>query len=69
LPRNSAVRKINELVKRARLAKVNAHVVTYLKNQMPMMMGAKKKQDQLIADMGIDIVVYDNMDVYLSISL
>jgi EH domain-containing protein 1 len=65
LPRNSAVRKINELVKRARLAKVNAHVVTYLKNQMPMMMGAKKKQDQLIADMGIDIHIDIDIDMLI----
>jgi hypothetical protein len=52
LPRNSAVRKINELVKRARLAKVNAHVISHLKAQMPMMLGQKKKQDALLADLG-----------------
>jgi hypothetical protein len=52
LPRNSAVRKINELVKRARLAKVNAHVISHLKAQMPMMLGQKKKQEALLADLG-----------------
>lgn len=52
MPRNSAVRKINELVKRARLAKVNAHIVSYLKQQMPVMMGHKKKQESLLADLG-----------------
>mmetsp|Transcript_19381 Transcript_19381/g.39114 ORF Transcript_19381/g.39114 Transcript_19381/m.39114 type:complete len:534 (-) Transcript_19381:257-1858(-) len=48
LPRNSAVRKINELVKRVRLAKVHAYIVGYLKEQMPVMMGHAKKQAQLI---------------------
>jgi hypothetical protein len=48
LPRNSAVRKINELVKRVRLCKVHAYLIGYLKDQMPMMMGHAKKQKQLI---------------------
>lgn len=51
LPRNSAVRKINELVKRARLAKVNAYVISHLKEKMPMMTGFKKKQEELIRGM------------------
>mmetsp|Transcript_96329 Transcript_96329/g.274498 ORF Transcript_96329/g.274498 Transcript_96329/m.274498 type:complete len:573 (+) Transcript_96329:392-2110(+) len=51
LPRNSAVRKINELVKRARLAKVNAHLISYLKSQMPSFSGHAKKQKELIADL------------------
>ncbi|CAE7704487.1 Ehd1, partial [Symbiodinium microadriaticum] len=46
LPRNSAVRKINELVKRVRLAKVHAYVIGYLREQMPMFMGREKKQKQ-----------------------
>uniref|UniRef100_A0A7S3HF70 Calmodulin n=1 Tax=Spumella elongata TaxID=89044 RepID=A0A7S3HF70_9STRA len=48
LPRNSAVRKINELVKRVRLAKVHAYIIGHLKEQMPVMMGHAKKQAQLI---------------------
>jgi len=48
LPRNSAVRKINELVKRVRLCKVHAYIISYLKEQMPMLMGHAKKQAQLI---------------------
>jgi hypothetical protein len=47
LPRNSAVRKINELVKRVRTAKVHAYVIGYLKEQMPVMMGHAKKQQQV----------------------
>ena len=52
LPRNSAIRKINELVKRVRLAKVHAYIIGHLKEQMPMLLGQAKKQQQLIADMG-----------------
>jgi EH domain-containing protein 1 len=47
LPRNSAVRKINEIVKRVRLAKVHAYVIGYLKEQMPMLMGHAKKQKEV----------------------
>lgn len=51
LPRNSAVRKINELVKRVRAAKVHAYIISYLKEQMPMLMGKAKTQNKLIADL------------------
>lgn len=51
LPRNSAVRKINELVKRVRLCKVHAYIIGYLKEQMPMFMGKDKKQKQLCAEL------------------
>lgn len=34
LPKNNAIRKINELVKRSRLAKVHAYIISYLKNEM-----------------------------------
>jgi proline racemase len=47
LPRNSAVRKINELCKRVRTAKVHAYIIAHLKEQMPMMMGHSKKQKQV----------------------
>eukprot|EP00177_Eucheuma_denticulatum_P003038 GFKZ01005467.1.p1 GENE.GFKZ01005467.1~~GFKZ01005467.1.p1 ORF type:complete len:625 (-),score=80.36 GFKZ01005467.1:1686-3560(-) len=47
LPRHSAVRKINELVKRARLARVHALLVTHLKASMPILWGHKKKQERL----------------------
>ncbi|GMH66152.1 hypothetical protein TrST_g11448 [Triparma strigata] len=51
LPRNSAVRKINELVKRARKCKVHAYIMAYLRSQMPSMTGKQKKQEQLIKDL------------------
>jgi hypothetical protein len=47
LPRTSAVRKINELVKRARLAKVHALLITKLRNDMPLLWGHKRTQDKL----------------------
>jgi GTPase SAR1 family protein len=48
LPRNSAVRKINELVKRVRACKVHAYIIAYLREQMPMFYGQNKKQVSLI---------------------
>lgn len=51
LPRQSAVRKINELVKRIRKVKALAYIIGYLKAQMPTVMGKEKKQQKLIQDM------------------
>jgi GTP-binding protein EngB required for normal cell division len=51
LPRNAAIRKVNELVKRARMAKVHALVVGHLKSQMPSLFGHAAKQQELIGDM------------------
>lgn len=51
LPRQSAVRKINELVKRIRKVKTLAYIIGYLKSQMPNLMGREKKQQKLIADL------------------
>jgi len=51
LPTNSAVRKVNELVKRARLVKVHAYLISYLKKQMPALWGSKQKKEELIRDM------------------
>lgn len=48
LPRYAAVRKINELVKRARLSIVHAHIIAHLKTEMPSLFGKEKKQRELI---------------------
>lgn len=48
LPKYAAVRKINELVKRARMAKVHAYIIGHLKNEMPSMFGKNKRQEELI---------------------
>lgn len=50
LPRNAAVRKVNELVKRARMARVHALIIGHLKAQMPFF-GSSSKQKELIAKM------------------
>ena len=50
LPRNAAVRKINELVKRARMARVHAQIVGHLKSQMPYF-GQQSKQKQLLENL------------------
>jgi len=51
LPRQSAVRKINELVKRIRKVKTLSYIIGYLKQQMPNLMGKEKKQQKLINDL------------------
>ncbi|NXI73039.1 EHD2 protein, partial [Anseranas semipalmata] len=49
LPRNSALRKLNDLVKRARLVRVHAHIISRLKKEMPSVFGKDNKKKQLIA--------------------
>jgi len=51
LPRQSAVRKINELVKRIRKVKTLSYIIGYLKQQMPSLVGKEKKQQKLINDL------------------
>lgn len=51
LPRSAAVRKLNDLIKRARLAKVHAYLIAHLKSKMPSMLGKEKKQKELIANL------------------
>lgn len=51
LPRYAAVRKINELVKRARMARVHALIIGHLKSQMPSLFGANSKQKQLLENL------------------
>lgn len=48
LPRNSAIRKLNDLGKRARIAKVHAYIIDELKSQMPSMFGKNSKRNELI---------------------
>ncbi|KAG0248616.1 hypothetical protein BG011_010079 [Mortierella polycephala] len=51
LPRNAAIRKVNEIVKRARLAKVHAYIIGHLKKEMPAVFGKKSRQRELIRDL------------------
>jgi hypothetical protein len=48
LPRNAALRRINELVKRTRSVKVHAHIIHYLRKQMPKAWGKREKQERLV---------------------
>eukprot|EP01124_Arcella_intermedia_P019482 TRINITY_DN267_c0_g1_i1.p1 TRINITY_DN267_c0_g1~~TRINITY_DN267_c0_g1_i1.p1 ORF type:complete len:512 (-),score=109.11 TRINITY_DN267_c0_g1_i1:36-1487(-) len=48
LPRNSSVRKINELVKRARLVRTHMYIMAHLKSKMPVLIGKETAQKELI---------------------
>nr|KAF6406657.1 EH domain containing 2 [Molossus molossus] len=48
LPRHAALRKLNDLVKRARLVRVHAYIISYLKKEMPSVFGKDNKKKQLI---------------------
>lgn len=48
LPQQSVMRRINELVKRARSVKVHAYIIHYLRKQLPYTWGKKEKQKRLI---------------------
>nr|CAH7721704.1 unnamed protein product [Callosobruchus chinensis] len=45
LPKNSALRKLNDLIKRARLAKVHAYIIAEIKKEMPVFNKENKKKD------------------------
>eukprot|EP01086_Lenisia_limosa_P005141 TRINITY_DN2133_c0_g1_i3.p1 TRINITY_DN2133_c0_g1~~TRINITY_DN2133_c0_g1_i3.p1 ORF type:complete len:589 (-),score=115.85 TRINITY_DN2133_c0_g1_i3:45-1685(-) len=48
LPRNSVVRRVNDLVKRARLLRVHTAVISHLKKNMPSVFGKQKAQTKMI---------------------
>ena len=50
LPKHCALRKLNDLIKRARLAKVHALVISHLAKNMPMF-GKEKAKAKMIADL------------------
>lgn len=51
LPRNAALRKLNDLIKRARLAKVHAYIISALKKDMPTVFGKEGKKKDLIKNL------------------
>lgn len=51
IPRKSCDRRINEFVKRARAARINALIISHLRGQMPSMMGKAKAQAKLIENL------------------
>lgn len=58
LPRNAALRKLNDLIKRARLSKVHAYIVSELRKDMPSMFGKDGKKKDLIKNLG---QIYDKI--------
>ncbi|CAG2118529.1 unnamed protein product, partial [Medioppia subpectinata] len=52
LPRNAALRKLNDLIKRARLAKVHAYIISSLRKEMPSVFGKESKKKELIKHLG-----------------
>ncbi|XP_012633457.1 EH domain-containing protein 1 [Microcebus murinus] len=52
LPRNAALRKLNDLIKRARLAKVHAYIISSLKKEMPNVFGKESKKKELVSNLG-----------------
>ncbi|KAJ8775414.1 hypothetical protein K2173_023179 [Erythroxylum novogranatense] len=48
IPKKACDRRINEFVKRARAAKIHAHIISHLKKEMPAIMGKAKAQQRLI---------------------
>ena len=57
LPQNAVMRRINELVKRARSVKVHAYIIHYLRKQMPYAIGRKEKQFQLIQRLENELIM------------
>uniref|UniRef100_A0A2N9GVF1 Dynamin-type G domain-containing protein n=1 Tax=Fagus sylvatica TaxID=28930 RepID=A0A2N9GVF1_FAGSY len=56
IPKKACNRRINEFVKRARAAKVHAHIISHLKNEMPLMIGKAKAQQRLIDNLSDEFV-------------
>lgn len=52
LPKNAALRKLNDLIKRARLAKVHAYIIAALRKDYPAVFGKEAKKKELIKGLG-----------------
>ncbi|CAM8948708.1 unnamed protein product [Rhodiola kirilowii] len=48
IPKKACDRRINEFVKRARAAKIQAYIISHLKKEMPAMIGKAKARQRLI---------------------
>lgn len=51
LTRTAAVRKVNDTIKRARLAKVHAYILSQLRSEMPSFFGKQSKKEELIRNL------------------
>lgn len=61
LPRQSAMRKVNELVKRARLARVHAFTIEHLRRELPSFFGKASKQAKLIENISEEFTKVQKM--------
>lgn len=52
LPMNAAVRKVNEMIKRARYVRVHALIMNHLRQEMPSMFGKGSTKARLLANLG-----------------
>ncbi|KAH8859859.1 EH domain-containing protein isoform 1 [Schistosoma japonicum] len=66
LPANGTLRKLNDFIRRTRLAKVHAYVISYLKKEMPSMLGKDSKKKELINNLS---KVYDTISRTQKISI
>lgn len=57
LPQNAVMRRINEMVKRARSVKVHAYIIHYLRKQLPYTWGKREKQERLIGRLERELVM------------
>ena len=62
----ASTKQINEFVKRARAAKIHAHIIGHLKKEMPAMMGKAKAQQKLIDNLADE---FGKVPIPLSIHL
>ena len=53
LPKYAAIRKINDFIKRARMAKIHAFIISSLKADMPRLIGKSRKKKELIRNLPI----------------
>ena len=53
LPRYAAMRKLNDFIKRARMAKIHAYIIANLREDMPKMFGKGRKKKELIKNLPV----------------
>ncbi|KAJ1724988.1 hypothetical protein LPJ53_000777 [Coemansia erecta] len=51
IPKNAALRRVNEIVKRARQSRVHAHIIGHLRSELPSMFGKNKKAKAMLDDL------------------
>jgi len=53
LPKYAALRKLNDFIKRARMAKIHAFIISALKADMPKFFGKGRKKKELIKNLPV----------------